>query len=71
VCQAYAESHGNIFNYSKTVCMTFKAKSAKSAVTPLLTHGWKNLNYVNQYKYLGAVLDAEPPDDKDIKRQLR
>jgi len=22
--QAYAESHGNIFNYSKTVCMTFK-----------------------------------------------
>ena len=29
VCQAYAESHGNIFNCSKTVCMTFKAKSAK------------------------------------------
>ena len=39
-CQGYAESRGNIFNYSKTVCMTFKAKSAKSAVTPLLTHGW-------------------------------
>jgi len=40
VWQAYAESYGNIFNYSKTVCMTFKAKSAKSTVTPLLTHGW-------------------------------
>jgi len=40
VCQAYAESHGNIFNDSKTVCMTFKAKSAKTTVTPLLTHGW-------------------------------
>jgi len=39
VCQAYAESHGNIFNYSKTVCTTW-AKSAKSTVTPLLTHGW-------------------------------
>jgi len=38
VCLAYAESHGNIFSYSKTVCMTFKAKSAKSTVTPLLTH---------------------------------
>jgi len=25
VCQAYAEPHGNIFNYSKTVCMTFRA----------------------------------------------
>jgi len=23
VCQAFAESHGNIFNYSKSVCMTF------------------------------------------------
>jgi len=39
VCQAYGESHGNIFNYSKSVCMTFKAKSAKRTVTPLLTHG--------------------------------
>jgi len=24
VCQAYAESHGIVFNCSKTVCMTFK-----------------------------------------------
>ena len=30
VCQAYAESHGIIFNCNKTVCMTFKAKSAKT-----------------------------------------
>jgi len=37
VCQAYAESHGNTFNYSKAVCMTFNANSAKSTVTPLLT----------------------------------
>jgi len=29
VCQNYAESHGNIFNYSKTVCMTFKAECKK------------------------------------------
>ena len=29
VCQAYAESHGIIFNFNKTVCMTFKAKSAQ------------------------------------------
>ena len=29
VCQADAESHGIIFNCSKTVCMTFKAKSAE------------------------------------------
>jgi len=34
-CQAYAESHGNIFNYSKTVCITFKTKNAKSTVTKI------------------------------------
>ena len=39
VCQACAESHGIIFNCSKTVCMTFKAKTAKRAVIPLLTLG--------------------------------
>jgi len=36
----YAESHGNIFNCSKTVGMTIKAKSAKRTVSPLLTNGW-------------------------------
>jgi len=40
VCQDYAESHANIFNCSKTAGMTFKAKSAKSTVTPLLTKSW-------------------------------
>jgi len=36
VCQAYAGSHGIIFNCNKTVCVTFKPKSAKSTATPLL-----------------------------------
>ena len=31
VCQVYAETHRNIFNCSKTVSMTFKAKRAKSS----------------------------------------
>jgi len=33
--------------------------------------GGNNLKSVNQHKYLGAVLDTELPDDKDIQRQLR
>jgi len=32
--------------------------------------GGKNLKS-DQYKYLGAGLDTELPDDKDIQRQLR
>jgi len=40
LCGRLMQNHMEIFNYSKAVCMTFKAKSAKSTVTPLLTHGW-------------------------------
>jgi len=33
VCQDYAESHGNVFNSSKTVGMTFKAKNSPAMKT--------------------------------------
>jgi len=33
--------------------------------------GGKNLVFVNHHKYLGAVLDTELSDEKDIQRQLR
>ena len=48
VCQTYAESHGIIFNCNKTVCMKFKAKSAKSTATPLLKLG-------GQYKQAASL----------------
>jgi len=66
VYQTYAESHGIIFNCSKTVCMMFKAKSAKSTVTPALKLGGQYVKSVDQYKYLGILLDTELSDDKDI-----
>jgi len=53
VCQAHVESNGIIFNCNKTVCMTFKAKSAKSTATPLLKLGGQYVKSVDQYKYLG------------------
>ena len=55
----------------KTVCMTFKVKSARSTVTLALKLGGQYVNTVDQYKYLGIVLDTELSDDKDIQRQLR
>jgi len=67
VCQDYAETHGIIFNCSKTVCMTFEAKSAESTVT---LYG-QTIKSVNHSKYLNIVLDTELSDDKDIQRQLR
>jgi len=71
VCQAYAESHWIIFNCNKTICMTFKAKSAESTATPVLKFGGQYLKSVDQYKYLGILLDTGLSDDKDIQRQLQ
>jgi len=70
VCQAYAESHGIIFNCNITVCMMFKAKSAKSTATPVLKLGGQYVKSVDQYKYLGILLDTGFSDDEDIQRQL-
>jgi len=53
VCQAYAESHEIIFNCHKTISMTFKVKTAKSAVIPLLTQGIQRVKYVAHYTFLG------------------
>jgi len=71
VCQADAGLHEIFFNCSKTVCVMFKAKSAKSTVIPLPTLGVLKVKYVSCYKYLGIVLDIEFSDDKDIQRQMR
>jgi len=40
--------------------MTFKAKSAKSTDTPLLTLGSQNVKSVDQYKYRVTQKDAYP-----------
>ena len=71
VCQACAESREIIFNCSKTVCMTFKAKTAISTVIPLLTLGVQRVKSVSHNKHLGIIRDIELSDDKDIQIQLR
>ena len=47
VRKGYEKSHGIIFNCNKTVCMWFKAKSAKSTVTSLLTLCSQNVKSVD------------------------
>jgi len=58
VHQVYAESHEIIFKStegcSKTVCMTFKANTAKSTVARLLTLGIQSVKSVSDHKYWGS-----------------
>ena len=55
VCQVDAESHGIIFNCSKTVCMTFKAKTTKNTVISLLSLGIQRAKSLSHFKYLGIA----------------
>ena len=71
LCQADAGLHEIVFNCSKTFCMMFKAKSARSTAIPLLTLGVLKIKSVSCSKYVGIVLDIELSDDKDIQRQMR
>ena len=48
-----------------------RLKSAKSTATLFLKLGGQYVKSVDQFKYLGIVLDTELSDDKDIQRQLR
>jgi len=68
VCQACAESHEIIFNCSKNVCMTFKAKSTKSTVTRLLTLGGQNVksNIWGLYWILSSQMTMTFRDNCDI-----
>jgi len=43
----------------------------RKTVTPLLKLSGQYVKYVDQYKYLGIVLNTELSDDKDIQRQPR
>jgi len=50
--------------------MTFKAKSAKCTVTPLLTLCGQNVKSADRYKYMEVVLDTQLSDNENIQRQL-
>jgi len=67
----FKQNRMKLFNCSKTVCMTFKAKTTKSTVIPLLTVGVQRAKYISHYKYLVSPLDIKLSDGKNIQRQLQ
>ena len=62
MCVRLMQNRMQLFSTAAKLCMTFKTKSANSTVTPLLTLGGQNVKSVDQYKYLGIVLDTELSD---------
>jgi len=66
------QNHMEIFSTTAKLYVWRLRLRVQKAQSPHYWHiGGKNLKAVNQYKYLGIVLDTELLDDKDIQRQLR
>ena len=61
-----------IFSTAAKLLVWRSGLRVQKAQTPHYWHmGGKNLKSVNHYKYLGALLNTELSDNKDIQRQLR
>jgi len=66
------QNHMEIFSTTAKPFVWRLRLRVQKAQSPHYRHmGGKNIKSVNQYKYLGAVLDIELSDGKDILRQLR
>jgi len=66
------QNHMEIFPTAAKLFVWRLRLRVQKAQSPNYWHmGGKNLKSVNHYKYMGAVLNTELSDDKDIQRQLR
>jgi Reverse transcriptase (RNA-dependent DNA polymerase) len=61
-------------NIDKTVCMIFRPTCNKKALCcefPPFSLDGRPLKYVQEFKYLGHVINNSQSDDADIKREIR
>ena len=62
------------FNTNKTVCMIFNPNNRRKVVCtvfPTFKLAGCNLVYVEQFKYLGHIIDNCVVDDSDIQREMK
>ena len=63
-----------VCNVDKTLCMVFKPKCRTNIVTsqfPNLMINDKPLYFVDEFRYLGHIINHDFTDDNDIKREIR
>ena len=71
-CYLYSVDHDILYNVTKSVCMLFRPTWLKNnSVYPSITLNERNLDYVDNYKYLGHNLCSDLSDDYDVGEQLR
>ena len=70
VCYRYAVDNDIVFNQLKSMCIVFKPDNFKLTCPPMYLDG-ATLDYVDNVKYLGVILNHKCCDDNDIRKHMR
>ena len=70
-CCAYAGPDDIAYNTMKTVCMLVRPKQSQGRVSTKVRLGNEEHSFLEEFRYLGHIMNADCRDDKDIKKQYR
>ena len=71
ICEDFSKDSELSYNEKKTVCMCIRSKNYKDLQPTNQFLNGVVLDWVDQYKYLGAVLKSDMSDNRDMERQIR
>ena len=70
-CLEYASSHDIIYNETKTQCMSVLPRNLRHTPNPVITLGTHQLQFVNEFPYLGHIISNNLNDNTDIEHKRR
>ncbi len=70
ICASFASENDIVFNKKKSMCVVFKPDRFNLKCPDILLDG-AIIEYVENVKYLGVILNNRCRDDSDIQRHLR
>ena len=71
ICNEYCASHSITFNVKKSVCMFFKCTVNKHCDNSTVFLSGNQINFVQEVKYLGVLLNPSMKTSIDVSRQTR
>ena len=71
VCRADAGPHDIVYNTTKTLCMLVRPKQSQGRYSTRVRLGNEELDFVEEFRYLGHVMIANCRDDKDFKKTIQ
>ena len=71
VCHAFAIEHHIIFSGIKSVCMRILPPRVKLNNCPSIYLGQSELQFVDEFNYLGHTVTSDFSDDHDILKEMR